>query len=204
MFLFRIHGRQITKWSIRYGNSRNYYTRYLEYQHVIANFKPSLWLSSFYINGLIVKSSYNQIDTTAIENLVNKTITIIEDVSKTISNGFYGFRLSGNNRIVSSLTFTTKFTFFFAISADDSSSGRLITSHEGNLVFGYWSTILESFWMDGDIALQGYNSNDRNIQFLICRNDNDVKTAWRCDKTEKKFKKYVADSTAGINNWGEM
>ena len=69
---------------------------------------------------------------------------------KTISNGFYGFRLNGDNRIVTSSTFTTKFTFFFVISADDSSSGRLITSHEGNIVFGYWSTRLGSFWMDGD------------------------------------------------------
>ena len=64
---------------------------------------------------------------------------------------------------------------------------RLITSHEGNIVFGYWRTRMESFWMDGNIALQGYNSNDGNIQFLICRNDNDVKTAWRYDKTEKKL-----------------
>ena len=29
--------------------------RYLEYQYIIANFKPSLWLSSFYNNGLIIK-----------------------------------------------------------------------------------------------------------------------------------------------------
>ena len=103
--------------------------RYLEYQYIIANFKPSLWLSSFYNNDLIIKSSYNQIDTT--ENLVNKTITINEDVSKTISNGFYSFILNGDNRIVTSSTFTTKFTFFFVIYADGSSSGRLITSHEG-------------------------------------------------------------------------
>ena len=77
---------------------------------------------------------------------------------------------------------------FFIISADDSSSVRLITSHEGNIVFGYWTTRLGSFWMDGDITLQGYNSNDGNIQFLICRNDNDVKTAWYYDKAEKKLK----------------
>ena len=73
-----------------------------------------------------------------------------------------------------------------------------------NIVFGYWKTRLGSFWMDGDIDLQGYNSNDGNIQFLICRNDDDVKTAWRYDKTEKKLKKYATDSTAGINNWGKM
>ena len=49
--------------------------RYLEYLyllHIIGNFKPSLWLSSFYNNGLIIKSSYNQLDTTAIENLINE------------------------------------------------------------------------------------------------------------------------------------
>ena len=62
--------------------------RYLEYQYIIGNFKHSLWLSSYYNNGLIIKSSYNQLDTTAIENLVNNTITINEDVSKTISDGF--------------------------------------------------------------------------------------------------------------------
>ena len=49
---------------------------------------------------------------------------------------------------VSSSTFTTQFTFFFVMSADDASSGRLITSHEGNIVFGYWSTRMGSFWMD--------------------------------------------------------
>ena len=119
--------------------------------------------------------------------MVNKTITINEDVYKTIGNGFFGFRLNGNNRIISASTFTTKFTFFFVMSADDTSSGRLITYLEGNIVFGYWSTRMGSFWMDEDIALQGYNLNDANIQFLICRNDNDVKTAWRYDKTEKKL-----------------
>ena len=93
--------------------------RYLEYQYIIGNFKPSVWLSSFYDNGLIIKISYNQLDTTAIDNLVNKTITINEDVPKNISNGFYDFRLNGDNIIVSSVTFTTKFTFFFVISADD-------------------------------------------------------------------------------------
>ena len=51
-------------------------------------------------------------------------------------------------------------------------------------MFGYWSTRLGSFWMDGNTC----NSNDGNIQFLIFRNDNDVKTAWRYDKTEKKLK----------------
>ena len=51
----------------------------------------------------------------------------------------------GNIRIVSSSTFTTNFTFFFVISADDTSSGRLITSHEENILFGYWSTRMESF-----------------------------------------------------------
>ena len=55
--------------------------------------------------------------------------------------------------------------------------------------------------MEGDIALQGYEINDGNIQFLICRNDNDVKTAWHYDKTEKKLKKYVTDSTRGRNSW---
>ena len=64
------------------------------------------------------------------------------------------------------------------MSVNDTSSGRLITSYEGNIVFGYWSTRMGSFCMDGDIALQGYNSNDANIQFLICRNDSDVKTVW--------------------------
>ena len=90
------------------------------------------------------------------------------------------------------------------MSADDTSSGRLITSDTGNILFCYWSTRMGSFWMDGDIALQGYNSNDGNIQFLICRNDNDVKTAWHYDKTENKFKKYVTDSTRGRNSWGKM
>ena len=161
-------------------------------------------LLQYYNNGLIINSSCNQIVTTTIENLVNKTITLNEDVSKTISNGFYCFRLNGNNRIVSSSTFTIKFTFFFVMSADDTSSGRLITSHEGNIVFGYWSTRMGSFWMDGDIALQRYNSNNGNIQFLICRNDNNVKTGWRYDKTERKLKEYVTDSIAGKNNWGKM
>ena len=31
------------------------------------------------------------------------------------------------------------------ISADNSSSGRLITSDEGDIVFGYWTTRLGSF-----------------------------------------------------------
>ena len=62
------------------------------------------------------------------------------------------------------------------MSADGTSSGRLITSHEGNILFGYWSARMGSFWMNGDITLQSYNSNDGSIQFLICRNDNDVKT----------------------------
>ena len=74
--------------------------RYLEYQNIIANFKSSLWLSSYYNDGLIIKCSYNILDTTAIENLVNNTITIIEDVSKTIGNGFFGFKLEETNRIV--------------------------------------------------------------------------------------------------------
>ena len=74
------------------------------------------------------------------------------------------------------------------MSSDDSSSGRLLTSDTGNIVFGYWTTRLGSFWMDGNINLQGYSSNDGNIQFLICRNDNHVKTAWYYDKTEKKLK----------------
>ena len=125
--------------------------RYLEYQYIICNFRPSLWLTSYYNNGLIIKSSYNQLDTTAIENLENCTITINEDVSKTISNGFYGFRLNGNNIIVSSSIFKTKFTFFFVFSADDTSSGRLITSHEENILFGYWGTRLGSFWMNENI-----------------------------------------------------
>ena len=151
-----------------------------------------------------MKSSYNQLDNTAIENLVNNTISINEDVSKTISNGFYGFRLNGSNRIVSSSTFTTKFTFFFVMSADDTSSGRLITSHEENILFGYWGTRLGSFWINENINLQGFSSKEGNIQFLICRNDNDVKTAWRYDKMEKKLKKCVTDSTAGRNSWGKM
>ena len=37
---------------------------------------------------LITKSSYNILDTTEIENLVNETITINKDISKTIGNGF--------------------------------------------------------------------------------------------------------------------
>ena len=162
--------------------------RYLEYQNIISNFKPSLWLSSYYNNGLIIKSSYNQLDTTAVENLVNKTMTINEDVSKTINNGFYGFRLNGDNRIVSSSTFMTKFTFFFVMSADATSSGKLITSDTGNVVFGYWGTRLGTLWINENINLQGFSSNDGNIQFLICRNENDVKTAWRYDKSEKKLK----------------
>ena len=62
-----------------------FYTRWkinLEYKYIIGNYKPSLWFSSFHNNGFIIKSSYNQLDTTALENLVNKTISIIEDVSK--------------------------------------------------------------------------------------------------------------------------
>ena len=47
-------------------------------------------------------------------------------------------------------------------------------------------------------------SNDGNIEFLICRNDNDVKSAWIYDRSEKKFKKYVINSTAGLNTWGKM
>ena len=58
--------------------------------------------------------------------------------------------------------------------------------------------------MDENINLQGFSSNDGNIAFLVCRNDNDVKTAWRYDKAEKKFKKYIPYSTAGINNWWKM
>ena len=112
---------------------------------------------------------------------------INEGVSKTVSNGFYGFRLNrkqtkflrlnGDNRIVSSVTFTTKFTFFFVISADESSSGRLRASHEGYIVFGYWGSRLGTFWIERSIALQGYDTNEGSIQFLFCRNDNDVKTA---------------------------
>ena len=70
-------------------------------------------------------------------------------------------------------------------------------------MFGYW-TRMGTFWMEGDIALQGYDTNDGNIQFLICRNDIDVKTAWRYDKIEKKLKKYVTDSTRGRNSWRKM
>ena len=71
------------------------------------------------------------------------------------------------------------------ISADNSSSGRLITSDEGNILFGYWTTRLGSFWINGDINLQGYNSNVGNIQVLICRNDNNVKSAWYDNRIEK-------------------
>ena len=87
---------------------------------------------------------------------------------------FYGFRLNGNNRIVSSSTFKTKFTFFFVMSADNTSSGRLMTSHEENILFGYWGTRLGSFWMNENINSQGFSSNDGNIQFLICRDDSSI------------------------------
>ena len=75
------------------------------------------------------------------------------------------------------------------MSADDTSSERLITSHKENILFGYWGTRLGSFWIDENINLKGFSSNNGNIQFLIGRNDNDIKTAWRYDKTEKKLKK---------------
>ena len=178
--------------------------RYLEYSYIISNFKPGFWISSHFNNGLIIKSSNDPRDQTVIENLVNKTITTSGDKEQTISNGVYGIRLKGTNRIVSSETYTTKFTFFFVISADSNSSGRLITSDEGNDLFGYWTQYLGSFWMDGNINLNGYKSNDGNIEFLICRNDNDVKSAWYYHKTEKKLKKYVINSTAGSNTWGKM
>ena len=106
--------------------------RYLEYSYIISNFKPGFWISSYFNNGLVIKSSNDPIDRTVIENLVNKTITKSGDKEQTISNGVYGIRLKGTNRIVSSETYTTKFTFFFVISADNDSSKRLITSDEGN------------------------------------------------------------------------
>ena len=68
---------------------------------------------------------------------------------QTINNGIYSFRLDGTNRIVSSESYTIKFTFSFVTSADNSSSGRLITSDEGNIVFGYWTTRFGSFWING-------------------------------------------------------
>ena len=42
-------------------------------------------------------------------------------------------------------------------------------------MFGYWTRRIGTFWMEGDIALQGYDKNVGNIQFLICRNGIDVK-----------------------------
>ena len=119
--------------------------RYLEYSYIISNFKPGFWISSHFNNGLIIKSSNDPRDQTVIENLVNKTITTSGDKEQTISNGVYGIRLKGTNRIVSSETYTTKFTFFFVISADSDSSGRLITSDEGNILFGYWTHRLRKF-----------------------------------------------------------
>ena len=92
--------------------------RYLEYSYIISNFKPGFWISSHFNNGLVIKSSNDLIDQTVIENLVNKTITTSGDKEQTISNGVYGIRLKGTDRIVSSETYTTKFTFFFVISAD--------------------------------------------------------------------------------------
>ena len=92
--------------------------RYLEYSYIISNFKPGFWISSHFNNGLVIKSSNDPIDQTVKENLVNKTITTSGDKEQTISNGVYGIRLKGTNRIVSSKTYTNKFTFFFVISAD--------------------------------------------------------------------------------------
>ena len=155
--------------------------RYLEYSYIISNFKHGFWISSHFNNGLAIKSSNDPRDQTVMENLVNKSITTNGDIEQTISNGVYGIRLKGTNRIVSSETYTTKFTFFFVISADSDSSGRLTTSDEGNILFGYWTHKLGSFWMDGNINLNGYKSNHGNIEFLICRNDIGVKSAWIYD-----------------------
>ena len=56
--------------------------------------------------------------------------------------------------------------------------------------------------MNGDINLHGFKSNDTNIPILICRNDDDVKSAWIYDTSDKNLKKYIDYSTAGENNWG--
>ena len=78
----------------------------------MSNFKPNLFISSCYNDGLIIKNSSHSSGTSTIKKLVNQTITHTGVITQTINNGIYGFRLDETNRIVSSESYTTKFAFF--------------------------------------------------------------------------------------------
>ena len=166
--------------------------RFHEYKYIKEQYNPKFWVSAFYHDGIKIKenSPPNSTNSALIdlsgEGFLNNGNIILQNAS---------FRFDGTNNIISNFEFTTDLTFILIAKADSNSRGRLFTSSNDNILFGYWLDRKGSLWMNSDVKLNGTSLNDGNKHTYVLTMLNNVKNVWE-DNVQ-----YVTNSTNGAASW---